>query len=111
MIMIEKKFEEFVLNLKKEEIKNKFLFLKKEWLNNYSFLPNEEKYTNDCYKSIINIGNDVVPLLIEDMFSDTGISWYEALTQITGVWPIPKDNYNRKTYKTYWKKWFEENYV
>ena len=52
-----------------------------------------------------------MPLLIEDMLSNSGLSWYEALNQITGICPIPKDNYNRKTYKTYWKKWFDETYV
>ena len=111
--MIQKKFEEFK-SFKKNDlipIKQDFLSLRENWINNYSFLPTEERYNNKIYKDIIRLGNEVVPLLIEDMLSNSGLSWYEALNQITGICPIPKDNYNRKTYKTYWKKWFDETYV
>ena len=43
-----------------------------------------------AYREIIEMGEDVVPLILGDL-RDRGGQWYTALREITGANPVPAD--------------------
>jgi hypothetical protein len=53
-----------------EELKEVFLKLKEQWLNETCFSSNSKVYTeNHNYKEIIKLGKDVVPFIIDEFLS------------------------------------------
>ena len=103
-----KMFEEFVDN---NDLKIKFNDLKTKWYDETKFVsdPNEI-YNNQYYQKIISLGESVVPILMEDIDSQTG-DWFHALKEITGVNPIKEGNggYVPKMIED-WKNWYNINY-
>jgi hypothetical protein len=102
------KLNEFVNN-KTISLKDKFEKLTYEWKIRYDMLSfDDQKQNNIHYKAIINLGKDVLPLMIEDMRND-GNSWFDAFEKFTGVWPVPNGLTKTKEVKKYLVNWYDEN--
>ena len=100
-----KLYEEFIT--RQQQVKTKFNTLKTKWLESASYHSNPiDLYENIYYKEIIELGKDVIPLLIEDLDSPMG-DWYCALNKITGENPIQNINKGiTKKMTEDWKKWY-----
>lgn len=90
-----------------DNLELKFNQLKNKWLENYSFHSNPNLlYNNEYYNAIINIGEPIIPILIEDL-NENNTNWLHALYSITGVNPIKPGNegYFDKMKKD-WNEWY-----
>lgn len=102
------KLNEFVNN-NTISLKDKFEKLTYEWEFRYGMLSGGEIiYDNDYYKSIIELGKDVLPLMIEDMRSHKNI-WFDAFKKLTGVWPVPKKQYTTIELMDCLVDWYDKN--
>ena len=100
-----KLYEEFIT--RQQQVKTKFDTLKKKWWDSSAHLSRPEQlYGNKYYQEIIHLGNDVIPLLINDLDSPQG-DWFNALNKITGENPINPNNKGiSKKMTDDWKKWY-----
>ena len=79
-------------NQKTELLKEKFERLRVQWVSETMHMSNVHAMTNSpAYREIIEMGYDVVPLIIYDIEErETGF-WYYALNELIGESPeIPK---------------------
>lgn len=102
----------FMSDHKKELIKIQFEKLKKDWENLTAFYSSiSEIVDNNPYRSIIGMGRDVLPFIIEDL-SKTQNHWFYALNKITGKNPIPENHAGNIELMTKdWLNWANENTV
>lgn len=65
--------------------------------------------SHDAYLSIIALGCDAVPLIIEELRTKGGF-WYPALRALTGASPVPAEALGRpELMKRAWIEWAETN--
>lgn len=84
----------------------RFEVLAEWWHADTDALSNpRRKIAHRAYRRIIELGNDVVPYILEDL-RDNGGDWFVALETITNVQPVPEalyDNYH--AVKEAWLHW------
>jgi hypothetical protein len=87
-----------------------FIRLKNIWLEETRFHSSMDKITkHPAYQAIIQMGEDVVPLIIKDLEMEPK-HWGPALFAITGANPIPKEHAGRvKMIAEDWIQWAKEN--
>jgi hypothetical protein len=79
------------LSLQKTNINNLFRYLCAWWRHDTRFSSDlEEIVDHPAYRTVIALGNEVVPLIIEDLKKKPD-HWFYALIDITGENPITPD--------------------
>ena len=88
------------------ELTNKFNSLAKQWQNDVAGLSSMSQMTkHSAYQEIINLGKDVIPLLLEDLEKNP-LYWLTALHNITGENPIKPEQKGRiKLMAQAWIDW------
>lgn len=96
--------------LYKKKLKMKFDLYNSTWQNETMFLSSISEITNNgAYRSIIDLGGDVVPLIIDDLLNSEN-HWFYALEAITGINPIKKEHRGDfNGMKSDWIEWAENN--
>ena len=91
-------------------IKQRFQKLADQWEEDTFFLSRSDRaIAQPVHQEIINLGQPVVPLILERMRSQGG-HWFEALQQITGEDPVPPDDRGKiEIMQRSWLKWGAEN--
>lgn len=99
-------YEEFIL----QEVEKEFIGYKNNWIKQTCYQSNPEiVYSNENYKNIIKLGNNVVPFLIKDLKENNG-DWLFALSSILGLDPVKDFNKgNWLNMKEDWIKYIEDN--
>ena len=99
-------------NIKEEfidpELQLEFTSLKDKWINETLIVSDPtELYSNENYQKIISLGDDIIPLLIKDMYNFKG-DWSYALKKITGDNPVKKESKGKiDEIKKDWIDWYE----
>ena len=90
--------------------RERFEALAERWEEETFFLSNSERINAHlALQDIINLGQPMVPLILERMRFQGG-HWFEALAQITGADPIsPADYGNIAAMRNSWLRWSEHN--
>ena len=66
------------------------------------------KANHPAYQQIIELGPDVIPLMIEDMREQPN-HWFVALRALTGVNPVPLESAGRmQAMRKAWVDWYDE---
>jgi hypothetical protein len=96
----------FASQLYKRRLDRKFNMLKTVWENDTLFSSSITEVTNHpAYHSVIKLGKEVVPLIIEDL-QTTNNHWFYALEILTGENPIrPNHRGNIELMKNDWVEW------
>ena len=92
-----------------EELKEVFLKLKEQWLNETCFSSNSKVYTeNHNYKEIIKLGKDIVPFIIDEFLSGYYNFWFDALEELTGHSCFKEENRGKVMEQANeWIKWYK----
>ena len=90
--------------------RERFQELADQWEEETIFLSNSErKNAHPAHREIINLGESVIPLILERMRIQGG-HWFEALQQITGEDPVsPADYGNIAAMQNSWLQWGEDH--
>ncbi len=91
-------------------IKKEFLIFKDSWLNEIMLSSNTSDIINNKhYYSIIKLGKDVIPYILEDLRQNNN-HWFSALTKITGDNPVPVEHLGNISKMTNdWIAWGKTN--
>lgn len=91
-------------------IKEIFDMLKTNWKDETQFLSSStEIHNNKNYQEIIRLGPKVLPYILNDLKVSDGL-WFNALSNITGLNPIPPNYYgNFNMMRDIWLSWGREN--
>ena len=82
----------FASEMYKHQVKKKFEYLSGIWKAETMFSSSiSEIVNNSSYRAIINLGEDALPLIIDDL-KKTDTHWFYALESITGENPIKKEH-------------------
>lgn len=97
-------------NLDSQNTKELFLQLAEQWREETDYLSNANQIvSHPAYLKIIDMGFDVVPLILQEMLKEPG-HWFAALKTITKVDPVPKDDRGKiQTMTAQWLAWGREN--
>ena len=100
----------FVQELYRQRVVEQFQKLNRTWKDETLFSSDvSEIFNNNAYRSIINLGPMVLPLIIDDL-KENNSHWFYALEAITGENPISEDNRGKiSLMKQDWLKWAESN--
>ena len=102
------KLNEFKLN-NTISLKEKFEKLTYEWKIRYGMLSlGDEIFNNDYYNSIIDLGKEVLPLMIEEMRNNKN-TWFDAFYKLIGIWPVPKEITKTLDVRKYLVSWYDKN--
>ena len=95
---------------KSQEIAAEFRLMCKVWKNETQFLSDSHEIAmHRAYQRIIGMGYAAVPLVIEELQMRGG-DWFWALSAMTGVDPIPKEDWgNFRQMKAAWLNWWSVN--
>lgn len=100
----------FIREMYKKQLKKQFDFYSSIWKDETIFFSSISEITNNsAYISIISLGQEVLPLIIDDLkISDS--HWFYALEALTGCNPI-KENHKGiiPLMKNDWIEWAKEN--
>ena len=90
--------------------REKFQELADRWEEETFFLSRSDRaIAHPLHQEIINLGQPVIPLILERMCSQGG-HWFEALEQITGEDPVsPADYGNIAVMQNSWLQWGEDH--
>ena len=90
--------------------RERFEALAERWEEETFFHSNSAlKNAHPALQDIINLGQPMVPLILERMRFPRG-HWFEALEQITGADPVsPADYGNIAAMQNSWLRWSEHN--
>ena len=90
--------------------RERFRQLADQWEEGTIFLSNSaRKNAHPAHREIINLGESVIPLILERMRIQGG-HWFEALQQITGEDPVsPADYGNIAAMQNSWLQWGEDH--
>ena len=108
--MVKFKAEEARAKGHKQELKERFDFYNSIWKSETSFSSSIAEITNNsAYRSIIGLGQEVVPFIIDDLKA-TDNHWFYALEVLTGQNPI-KENHKGivPLMKDDWMEWAKAN--
>lgn len=65
--------------------------------------------THPAYREIVNMGTEAVPLLLSELERQPD-HWFMALSEITGVDPVPNESFGRLQEMTLaWLRWGKEH--
>jgi adenine-specific DNA-methyltransferase len=90
---------------RQERMERTFRRLAREWeaaTAFYSFVS--QKVSHPHYRTIINLGTDVIPYLLRDMRDSPGY-WSDALVELTGTDPVSDDAEDLDDVAAAWVKW------
>ena len=93
-----------------KSMKEIFQELANRWEKEIFFLSRSDlAIAHPLHQEIINLGQPVVPLILERMRSQGG-HWFEALQQITGEDPVsPADYGNIAAMQNSWLQWGKDH--
>ena len=75
----------FIKELYKQQLKKRFDFYNSIWKNETIFLSSISEITNNsAYRSIVGLGQEVIPFIIEDLKINDS-HWFYALEALTGA--------------------------
>ncbi len=96
----------FASQLYKKRLDRKFNMLKSIWENDTIFSSSVSEITSHpAYHSIIKLGSEVIPLIIDDLQA-TNNHWFYALEVLAGENPIkPEHRGNVELMKNDWVNW------
>jgi len=100
----------FVQGLHKQQLKKRFDFYNSIWKSETIFSSSITEITNNsAYRSIIGLGQKVIPFIIDDLKA-TDNHWFYALEALTGQNPI-KENHKGivPLMKNDWIEWAKAN--
>ena len=102
----------FASQLYQRRLDRKFKILKSVWENDTVFSSSISEITNHpAYHSVIKLGKEVVPLIIEDLQS-TNNHWFYALEYLTGSNPITQEHQGLvPLMKQDWINWYQNHFV
>lgn len=102
----------FIREMYNQQVRKQFDFLNNTWQAETLFSSSiNEIVNNSAYRSIINLGGDVLPMIINDL-KTTGNHWFYALEAITGHNPIKAENKGIVSLmKNDWIEWAENNII
>ncbi len=102
----------FIREMYNQQVRKQFDFLNNTWQAETLFSSSiNEIVNNSAYRSIINLGGDVLPLIINDL-KTTENHWFYALEAITGYNPIKAENKGIVSLmKNDWIEWAENNII
>lgn len=88
-------------------IEEDFNYLKRKWEKETAHLSSiTEILNNKYYLQIIDMGDSVVPLIIQDL-KNTNNHWFQALYELTGENPVPENHAGDiEMMKKDWIDWF-----
>jgi hypothetical protein len=100
---------EFQNRIYVDKLSKRFRMLKDAWLQEIKLYSNPEKITsNKYYELIIELGVDVIPLIISDLQQHFNF-WFPALERITGINPVAPDNKgNIRSMAEDWLNWYNK---
>lgn len=100
----------FTSEMYKHLVKKKFDYLSGIWKTETMFSSSiSEIVNNSAYRSIIHLGNDALPYIIDDL-KKTDSHWFYALESITGENPIKKEHRGFiPMMKADWVEWANQN--
>jgi hypothetical protein len=80
------------------------------WKTEVRFLSNiNEKCSHAAYQQIIEMGQDVVPLILEELRREPD-HWFAALRKLTGENPVPPEARGKLKEMTFaWLEWAEKH--
>lgn len=101
--------------VKTSTLEEQFNTLRDEWIKDVMFHTKDPQFChrNKFYKQIMELGPDVVPLILKEMKRRRGW-WFCALESLTGTNPVPENDYYKSIKKmtTIWLEWGKkEGYV
>ncbi len=101
----------FVQELYAQQIQKRFDFLNSIWKNETLFSSSVSDITNNsAYRSIIDLGQDAIPLIINDLKNNDS-NWFYALEALTGQNPIRETHRGMvQLMKNDWLEWAKKNY-
>ncbi len=93
-----------------QNLKKKFQLYKNIWEEQTLFSSNmTEIINNSAYLSIIALGIDVIPLIIQDLRNAEN-HWFSALESLTSINPIKKEHKGIfNLMKSDWLEWADKN--
>ncbi len=100
----------YVQEMYKVQLKEKFEYYTSVWTNETMFSSSiHEIINNSAYRSIVGLGKDVIPFIIDELKKEDN-HWFYALEALTGQNPIKKEHRGFiKLMKSDWIEWAEKN--
>ena len=91
-------------------LRKRFDYLKNAWIQDTIFSSSVSEITSHpAYQEIIALGNEVLPLILNDLY-ETELHWFYALEKITGHSPIkPEHKGSIPEMKNDWINWGKLN--
>lgn len=100
----------FIQEMYKKQLSEKFDLYSGIWKTETMFSSNSSEITNNsAYRSIIGLGKDIIPFIIEDLKQSEN-HWFSALELLTGENPIKSEHRGIiNLMKSDWLNWAEKN--
>ena len=94
----------------KKHLKKRFDFFYSIWQSETMFSSSISEITNNnAYRSIINLGEDIIPFIIQDLKINDN-HWFYALEALTGMNPIKNEHKGIvPLMKADWLEWADKN--
>ena len=92
------------------KLKTEFAKLVRKWKNDTAFVSNlKEVFAHEAYLRIIGLGPKAVPLVIDELKTNSG-HWFYALRFMTGKDPVNEQDWgNVPRMRAAWLSWWEGN--
>jgi hypothetical protein len=100
----------FIQEMYKQQLSKKFDLYSGIWKTETMFSSNSSEITNNsAYRSIIGLGKDIIPFIIEDLKQSEN-HWFYALELLTGENPIKSEHRGIiNLMKSDWLNWAKKN--
>lgn len=100
----------FITEMYKQKLKQRFDLYNSIWQNETMFSSSISEITNNAaYRSIIGLGEDVIPFIIQDLKNNNS-HWFYALEALTGQNPIKSEHRGIvELMKADWLEWANKN--
>jgi hypothetical protein len=100
----------FIQEMYKKQLGKKFDLYSGIWKTETMFSSNSSEITNNsAYRSIIGLGKDIIPFIIEDLKQSEN-HWFYALELLTGENPIKSEHRGIiNLMKSDWLNWAKKN--
>ena len=100
----------FIQEMYKKQLSEKFDLYSGIWKTETMFSSSSSEITNNsAYRSIIGLGKDIIPFIIEDLKQSEN-HWFNALELLTGENPIKSEHRGIiNLMKSDWLNWAEKN--
>lgn len=87
------------------DVKTEFDRLVKEWYRKVGHFSNPEvHFKHPNYKKILDLGPEIIPFIFEELKKDRGL-WYDALYELTGECPAPRNMKSSAKRDELWMAW------